>query len=60
MLYDGGQPVCELSSSGTVTAQTIFGANGLVSRSTPGGGTVLYALDERDSHSLRSGQIFST
>ena len=38
----------------------MFGANGLVSRSTPGGGTVFYAFDERDSHSLRLGQIFST
>ena len=62
-LYDGSQPVCELSGSGTVTAQTMFGANGLVSRSTPGGGTVFYAFDERGNVAHRvssSGSLLSS
>ena len=33
----------------------MFGANGLVSRSTPGGGTVFYAFDERCNVAQRTG-----
>ena len=33
----------------------MFGANGLVSRSTPGGGTVFYAFDERGNVAQRTG-----
>ena len=41
----------------------MFGANGLVSRSTPGGGTVFYAFDERGNVAQRtnsSGTVTST
>ena len=56
-LYDGSQPVCELNSSGTVTAVNTFGATGLVSRTLPTSGTTFYAFDERGNvaHRVTSG-----
>lgn len=50
-LYDG-VPVCELDSSGNVSAQNMFGASGLVSRQGAGGGT---AFDERGNVAQRTG-----
>ncbi len=47
-------PVCELDASGNVVAQTMFGAWGLVSRSTPSG-TTWYAFDERGNVAQRVG-----
>jgi RHS repeat-associated protein len=43
-LYDGEQAVCELSSSGAVTATDTFGADGLISRHTSSG-SVFYEFD---------------
>ena len=46
-----------------MTAQNMFGANGLVSRNTPGTGTVFYAFDERGNVAQRtnsSGSATST
>ncbi len=46
-LYDGDEPVCELTYSGgstTVAAVNTFGANGLLSRHTSGG-SVFYTFD---------------
>ncbi len=54
-LYDGTNPVAEMDSSGTIQAVNTFGANGLVSRSTPSGGTTFYAFDERGNVSQRVG-----
>jgi len=48
-------PVCELDASGNVVAQTMFGAQGLVSRNTPASGTVWYAFDERGNVAQRTG-----
>ena len=54
-LYDGSGPVCELDASANVAAENMFGANGLVSRNTPSGGTTWYAFDERGNVSQRVG-----
>ena len=43
-LYDGSEPVCELDSTGAVTATNTFGVNGLLSRHT-GAGSAFYACD---------------
>ena len=51
-LYDGTQPVEEVSSSGALIATTTFGANGLVSRRNSNGST-FYAFDERGNVSQR-------
>ena len=49
-LYDGSAPVGEYSSTGTLSAANIFGADGLVSRrSASVGATVFYTFDERGS-----------
>ena len=56
-LYDGAQPVCELNSSGTVTAVNTFGANGLISRATISGGTptpTYYTFDTTGSVAQRT------
>ena len=61
-LYDGGVPVCELSSVGLVTATNTWGANGLISRRT-GTSSVLYAFDERGNTVQRlntSGNVLSS
>src|SRR6185312_9456493 len=44
-LYDGIEPVCELNSSGTVTAVNTFGPTGLLHRSVPGSGETFYCFD---------------
>jgi len=59
-LYDGSVPVCELDGSANVVAQTMFGAQGLVSRNTQTNGlspagTAWYAFDERGNVSARTG-----
>ncbi|MFN8220707.1 MAG: hypothetical protein U0S12_11340 [Fimbriimonadales bacterium] len=41
-LYDGGQAVCELDTSGNVVATTVYAPDGLVGRA--GGGQTRYAL----------------
>jgi RHS repeat-associated protein len=46
-LYDGTQPVGEYDSTGTLTAENIFGADGLLSRYTPSGGRLFYSFDLR-------------
>ena len=43
-LYDGSEPLCELSSSGTILATNTFGAAGLLSRHTSSG-SVFYVFD---------------
>jgi RHS repeat-associated protein len=43
-LYDGTTPVCELNSSGTVTATNTFGAAGLLARHTSSG-SLFYSFD---------------
>ena len=56
-LYDGSQPVCELNSSGAVTAVNTFGANGLISRATISGGTpapTYYTFDTTGSVAQRT------
>lgn len=50
-LYDGDQPVCEVDSSGNVSALNTWGANGLVSRRT-NSTTLLYSFDPSGSGSL--------
>ena len=51
-LYDGAAPVCELSSTGAVTATNTFGGTGLLSRHTVSGST-FYAFDERGNVAQR-------
>ncbi len=61
-LYDGQQPVCELGSTGVVTATNTFGADGLLSRQTTGG-SVLYWFDLSGNVTERrdaSGSLLST
>ena len=64
-LYDGTQPVCELSGSGgttSVVATNTFGINGLVSRNDSSG-TNFYAFDPQGSTAERvdsSGALVST
>ena len=43
-LYDGIEPVCEIDSSGTVTATNTFGGHGLLSRNASSA-TVFYTFD---------------
>jgi RHS repeat-associated protein len=45
-LYDGGEPIIELNSSGTVTAFNIFAPDGLVAR-TAGSTTTEYVFDQQ-------------
>ena len=45
-LYDGGEPIIELNSSGTVTAFNVFAPDGLVSR-TAGSTTTEYVFDQQ-------------
>ena len=45
-LYDQGNPIVELNSSGTVTAFNIFAPDGLVAR-TASGATTEYVLDQQ-------------
>ncbi|HET6382389.1 MAG TPA: RHS repeat-associated core domain-containing protein, partial [Armatimonadota bacterium] len=51
-LYDGGQPVIELNSSGAVSAVNTFGATGLLSRHTSSG-SVFYQFDPQGSVAQR-------
>ena len=51
-LYDGSEPVCEYNGSGTLTATSTFGADGLVSRRTSA--TAFYLFDERGSVAQRT------
>jgi RHS repeat-associated protein len=51
-LYDGGEPVLEENSSGTVTATNTFGANGLLSRNTSSGST-FYTFDQQGNTAQR-------
>ncbi|HEV2471965.1 MAG TPA: RHS repeat-associated core domain-containing protein [Chthonomonadales bacterium] len=51
-IYDGIVPVCEVNSSGTVTACNTFGAEGLLSRHTSGG-SVFYAFDPQGNPAER-------
>ncbi|HEV2473215.1 MAG TPA: RHS repeat-associated core domain-containing protein, partial [Chthonomonadales bacterium] len=51
-IYDGITPVCEVNSSGTVTACNTFGAEGLLSRHTSGG-SVFYAFDPQGNPAQR-------
>ena len=44
-LYDGGEPIIELNSAGTVTALNVFAPDGLVARQS-GGSTVEYVMDQ--------------
>jgi RHS repeat-associated protein len=63
-LYDGGQPVSEYASTGTLTATNTFGADGLVSRRIASTTTTTnYAFDERGNVSQRlssTGAVVST
>jgi len=57
---NGSVPVCELAASANVVAQSMFGAQGLVSRNTQANGlssagTLWYAFDERGNVSARTG-----
>jgi RHS repeat-associated protein len=47
-LYDGDAPVCELNSSGSVTATNTFGADGLLYRHA-GSSTTYYTFDPNGS-----------
>ncbi len=51
-LYDGTQPVCEYSGTGTLLASNTFGADGLVSRHTSAG-SIFYTFDERGNVAQR-------
>ena len=51
-LYDGAAPVCEMDSSGNVTATNTFGGSGLLSRHT-GAGSTFYTFDERGNVAQR-------
>ena len=48
-LYDGTTPVAEYDGAGTLTAQNVFGDDGLLSRFTPAGGRVFYSFDDQGS-----------
>ena len=52
-LYDGNVPVVEIDSSGSVTATTTFGANGLVSRQASSA-SAFYSFDSEGNVSQRS------
>jgi RHS repeat-associated protein len=58
-LYDGGMPVCELNSSGAVTATNTFGKNGLISRNSASAST-FYAFDAQGSVAQRLNSSGST
>ena len=45
-LYDGGEPIVEMNSSGTVTAFNVYAPDGLVSR-TAGSTTTEYVFDQQ-------------
>jgi hypothetical protein len=49
-------PVCELNSSGTVTATNMYSVNGLASRNTSSGST-FYEFDQSGSVSDLSGGV---
>jgi hypothetical protein len=51
-LYDGMQPVCELNSSGSLTAVNTFGANGLLSRRVSSTST-FYTFDNQGAVAQR-------
>jgi RHS repeat-associated protein len=51
-LYDGKRPVCELSSSGAVTATYTFGSNGLISRNVSGA-SKFYSFDPQGTTAQR-------
>ena len=53
-LYDGGFPVCELNSSGAVTAVNTWGAKGVCARHTTSAGSVFYAYDGTGSVAERT------
>jgi len=57
-LYDDSEPVCELGSSGNVTATNTFGANGLVSRHS-GGNSVFYTFDPSGNVAQRFDSSFN-
>jgi hypothetical protein len=54
-LYDGEDPVCELDDSGSVTAESIFGPAGLISRHAGSGR--MYRAFEPAVHNARDGQL---
>ena len=61
-LYNGIRPVCELNSSGSVTAVNTFGANALLSRFS-GGSSIFYTFDPQGNVVQRldsSGNIMDT
>ena len=45
-LYDGGEPIIEMNSSGTVTALNVFAPDGLCARQA-GGATTEYVFDQQ-------------
>src|SRR5579862_5182103 len=45
-LYDGGEPIVEMNSSGTVTGLNVFAPDGLVAR-TAGSATTEYVFDQQ-------------
>jgi RHS repeat-associated protein len=51
-LYDGMEPVCELNSSGSLTAVNTFGANGLLSRRVSSTST-FYTFDQQGGAAQR-------
>ena len=57
-LYDGSEPVCEYNGSGTLTATSTFGADGLISRHTSSG-SMFYTFDERGNVAQRTGSTGS-
>jgi RHS repeat-associated protein len=50
-LYDGIVPVCEMNSSGSVTATNVFGGDGLVGRS--GAANIYYVFDQQGNVAQR-------
>jgi len=51
-LYDGSKPICEIDSTGTVTALNTWGPNGLVSRDTSSG-SAFYTFDPQGNVSQK-------
>ena len=61
-LYDGGEPIIEMNSSGTVTALNVFAPDGLVARQTSSA-TTEYVFDQQGNVANRtdtSGSVLST
>ena len=61
-LYDGGEPIIEMDSSGDVLALNVFAPDGLVARQT-GSSTIEYVLDQQGNVSNRTdtgGNVLST